>query len=205
MYEYTDKGIAAINRKIQHEFSVMRRAIATFDEIWLLQDAVNACYSNIMNEVRKTYLDIANHAYKDVTGRDGVITYYWLEQWLFAYDPVTRYVFNHEYDRKRARTFEAVVATKKRSDLQKELKQAMYNLSVQTKQYADEVTDTATLQGYKDSGIEYVRWITEQDGRVCAECRKRHFKVYPVDAVPDKPHIRCRCWFIPAKDRRLTP
>lgn len=198
MYEYTDKGIETINRRIQHEFSVMRRTVAQFDEIWLLQDAVNDCYGTILREVKKIYLDIANRAYRDATGRDGLFSYLWLEQWLLGYDPVTKYVFTHEFDRKRARTFEAVVATQKKGDLQKELKQAMYNLSVQTKQYADEITDTATLQGYIDSGIDYVRWITEQDGHVCAECKKRHFKVYPVKAVPIKPHIRCRCWVIPA-------
>ena len=170
MYEFTDKGIAAINKRIQHEFSKLRKSIASFDEIWLLQDAVNGCYSAILNETREIYLAIANYAYRAVTERDGLFGYLWLEQYLQRYDPVTRYVFAHEFDRKRARTFEAVVATRKASDLQKELKQAMYNLSVQTKQYADEVTDFATLQGYKDSGIERVQWITKGDWRVCLEC-----------------------------------
>lgn len=201
MYEFTDKGIAVINRRIQHEFATLRRSVMSFDEIWAIQEAVNTCYSNILRETKRVYQDLAADAYKTTSGRDSFFTMYWVDQFLMTYDPVTKYVFAHEYDRKRARLFEAIVSTRKKADIGKELKQAMYNLSVQTKQYADEVTDYCTLQGYKDSGIDKVRWITEQDGRVCLECKKRHLRVYPVDKVPDKPHIRCRCWFIPATDK----
>lgn len=202
MYEYTDKAIATINRTIQRQFSALRRTAMSFDEIWLLQDAVNACYGAIYTEVRSLYLSVANAAYKDATGRDGMFTYLWVEQFLYRYDPVTRYVFNHEYDRKRARTFEAVVATKKKGDIAKELQQAMYNLSTQTKQYADEITDAATLQGYIDSGIDRVQWVSEQDGRVCGTCKERNGKVYDINKVPDKPHVRCRCVLIPAPQKR---
>lgn len=201
MYEITDKGIKQINRTIQHEFAVMKHTVLQFDEISAIQSAVNACYSNILRECSKIYLSIANEAYKGVTERDGLFSYLWLQQWLYRYDPMTKYVFAHEFDRKRARTFETVVASK-RNDLAKELKQAMYNLSVQTTQYADEVTDYAVLQGYIDSGIEKVRWISEQDGRVCATCRGRDGKVYDVHKVPEKPHIRCRCYLLPASNKQ---
>lgn len=201
MYEFTDKAIDRINRTIQHEFSILRRTILAFDEINVIRDAVNGCYGAILSECKKIYLEVANNAYKAVTERDSMFTVLWIEQFLLDYDPVTKYVFAHEFDRKRARTFEAVVATKKHADVAKELKQAMYNLAVQTKQYADEVTDTATLEGYVDSGISRVRWITEGDGRVCGECRARENKIYPVDKVPDKPHIRCRCYLLPVTDR----
>lgn len=199
MYEFTDKAIEQINRTIQREFSKLRRTVLSFDEIWVVQDAVNACYRAIEREVKNLYLDVANAAYKDATGREDAISYLWVEQFLFDYDPVTKYVFAHEFDRKRARTFEAIVSTQRKSDIPKELKQSMQSLSVQTKQYADEITDTATLQGYKDSGVDRVRWITEQDGRVCIDCRKRHGKTYSIDNVPVKPHIRCRCWLVPAR------
>ena len=199
MYEHSDKAIAIINRRIQHEFVVLRRSIAAFDEIWRLQSAVNACYQNILNEAKQCYLEVANAVYKDVTDRDSMFTYLWIEQFLLRFDPVTKYVFAHEYDRKRARTFELVVCTQRRADLQKELKQAMYQLSVQTKQASDEITDESTLQAYRDSGVQYVQWVSETDERVCSECKKRNGKIYPIDKVPDKPHIRCRCRFVPVK------
>ena len=198
MYEHADKAIAKINRRIQHEFVVLRRSIASFDEIWRLQDAVNTCYRNILAEAQQCYLDVANESYKDADGYGYIFTYYWLDQFLREFDPVTKYVFLHEYDRKRARTFELIACSQKKSDLQKELKQAMYQLSVQTKQAADEVTDAATLKAYVDSGVQYVRWVSEIDNRVCTECYKRNGKIYPIDKVPKKPHVRCRCRLVPA-------
>ena len=197
MYEFTDKGIKEINRVIQHEFSILRQTILTFDEVNAVQIAVNGAYGAVYTAVRKIYLELANEAYRASTGRDGLFTMLFVDQFLYQYDPLTKYVFAHEFDRKRARTFEALVASKKK-DFSKEIKQAMYNLTVQTTQYADEVTDTATLQGYVDAGIERVRWISEQDGRVCNECRSRNGRTYDVHKVPMKPHVRCRCYLLPA-------
>ena len=201
MYEFTDKAIAVINKAVQREFATLRRTLLAFDEIYTIQAAVNACFSAIEREAKECYLRIANDAYKTASGRDTMFTALWIEQFLRGYDPVTKYVFAHEYDRKRARLFETLVASKKK-DVSKELKQAMLNLTVQLKQAADEVTDVATLEGYKASGITRVRWITEQDGRVCLQCRSRHWKTYPVSAVPEKPHVRCRCYQIPASDKQ---
>lgn len=198
MYEFTDKAIERINRVIQHEFTNMRRSILAFDNIYAVQNAVNGAYSAILTAVKKIYIEIANDAYKAVTERDGGFSMMWLEMFLLDYDPLTKYVFTHEYDRKRARTFEALVASKKK-DVSQEIKQAMVNLAIQTKQYADEITDTATLQGYKDSGVERVVWVTEQDGRVCRECKSRQGRTYDVNKVPVKPHIRCRCYLLPTK------
>ena len=198
MYEFADKGIKEINRVIQHEFSILRQTILAFDDINAVQIAVNGAYGTIYTSVRKIYLGLANEAYRAATGReDDAFTMLFVDQFVRQYDPVTKYVFDHEWDRKRARTFEALVASKKK-DFSKEIKQAMYNLTVQTTQYADEITDTATLQGYVDAGIERVRWVSEQDGRVCNECRSRNGRTYDVHKVPVKPHIRCRCYCIPA-------
>lgn len=204
MYEFTDKAIAVMNRAVQHEFATLRRSLLSFDNVNAILAAVNACYGAIDRVAKECYLSIAKDAYKTVTGRDSMITYFWLEQFLYGYDSVTKYVYAHEFDRKRARLFEAVVASKKK-DFSKELKQAMLSLATQLKQEADEVTDAATLKGYQDSGVTRVRWITESDGRVCMECRKRHWKTYLVSAVPDKPHIRCRCYLIPATEHDKQP
>ena len=198
MYEFTDKAIERINRVIQHEFSNMRQTVLAFDEVWVIQNAVNDAYATILREVKKIYLECANDAYRAVTERDTMFTALWIENFLREYDPVTKYVFAHEFDRKRARTFEALVASK-RKDISKEIKQAMLSLASQTKQGADEVTDTATLQGYVDKGVRRVRWVSEKDGRVCSECRARDGRTYDITKVPAKPHIRCRCYLLPTK------
>ena len=202
MYEFTDKIIEAINRRVQHEFATLRRTVLQFDEVFALQRAVNACYDAILREAKEDYLQCANDAYKAVTGRDSVFSLLWIEAFLSSrIDPVAKYVFTSEYDRKRARTFEAVVVTKNK-DLSKELKQAMVNLSTQLKQFAEEVTDEATKQAYHDTGVLNVRWVSEQDERVCSECRKRNNRIYRLDKVPDKPHIRCRCYLLPADSKQ---
>ena len=201
MYEFTDKGIAQINKTIQHEFAKMRRTVLAFDEVHAIQTAVNECYANILRTCRAVYREIASKAYSDAADHDSFFLLFWVDQFLLQYDPVTKYVFTHEFDRKRARTFEAIVASKKK-DIGKEIKQAMYSLSVQTKQYADEITDYAVLQGYKDAGIARVRWVSEQDGRVCHTCLERNGRTYDVNKVPVKPHIRCRCYLIPASNKQ---
>ena len=198
MYEFTDKAIAKLNRTIQHEFSALRRRVFAFDEVNAIHTAVNAAYEAIDREAKSLYIQIASDAFKGITGRDSMLGMLWLENFLHEYDAVTKYVYTHEFDRKRARTFEALVATVKKKDISHEIKQAMYAMSVQVKQCAEEVTDEATLQGYLFTGVKEVQWKSETDGRVCAECRKRDGKIYPIDKVPDKPHIRCRCIIIPA-------
>lgn len=197
MYETTDKAISQINKTIQHEFTRLRRTALAFDEVHIIERTVNECYNTILLACERVYLDLARKIYKETTDVDYLFTLWWLDKFLQRYDPVTKYVFSHEFDRKRARTFEAIVASKK-SDIQKEIKQAMYSLSVQTTQYADEITDFAVLKGYEDAGIDRVRWVTEQDNRVCHTCQERDGKTYDVHKVPIKPHIRCRCYLLPA-------
>lgn len=64
--------------------------------------------------------------------------------------------------------------------------------------------NSATLQRYKDSGVEYVQIWVAQDERTCETCRKYHGKVYPIDKCPILPfHANCRCTVIPCFDERL--
>jgi SPP1 gp7 family putative phage head morphogenesis protein len=60
-----------------------------------------------------------------------------------------------------------------------------------------EAVDTATLDGFKDSGVEKVMWNTNIDGRECKVCRERNGKTYSIDKVPPKAHRNCRCYLTP--------
>jgi len=53
-----------------------------------------------------------------------------------------------------------------------------------------------TTEVYKLNGIATVTWYTEQDEKVCDECRARHGKRYRIDRIPE-PHERCRCALLP--------
>jgi SPP1 gp7 family putative phage head morphogenesis protein len=60
-----------------------------------------------------------------------------------------------------------------------------------------DAVDEATLDGYKDSGVEKVKWNTNIDGRECKTCRERDGEVYAIDDVPPKAHRNCRCYLTP--------
>ncbi len=118
----------------------------------------------------------------------------WLLALLLAYDPVTKYVYQHEIDRKRARTAEAIIAS---SDKALEFRRGLRYWQNMTDWYAIDVTDMAVLKSYEDAGVKRVRWISLEDGRECSTCSERSGKVYPINQIPPKPHLNCRCMYEP--------
>lgn len=154
---------------------------------------------NDLNELNENaYLEIAKKVYKEFyptsetpPDRD------WLLAILLGYDAVTKYVYEHEIDRKRARFAEALIATSKK---QQEFSTAEKLLWKQTAQYGITVTDEAVMQAYKDFGIKKVRWITESDSRVCEVCLSRKNKIYLIDKAPRKSHYGCRCYYEAVKE-----
>ena len=194
MYEFTDKVMKRLARQITERFSRFSKSILTFDSINALQKAVTDCYKDCIKEARKAYLEIGKHYYKEAGGKDDAfIDALWVDHILSDYDPVTKYIFNNEADRKRARTFESIVVSKD----PKEVNSAMKYLFDQIKQFADNITDEATLNAYEGRGIRKVKWKTEEDARVCATCGERNNQIYSIGSVPPKPHLRCRCYLLP--------
>ena len=61
-------------------------------------------------------------------------------------------------------------------------------------QFMDDVTFETLIEVFRDNGVEKVRWITSPDDRRCKQCASMHNKIYPIDNIPAKPHIHCRCW-----------
>ncbi len=153
----------------------------------------------LLNELNEdAYLEIAKKVYKEVyptseTPPDRE----WLLALLLGYDVITKYVYEHEIDRKRARFVEALIATKKK---QQEFSTAFNLLWKQTSQYGINVTDEARMQAFIDSGVKKVRWITEEDNRVCDVCKSRSNKIYPIEKAPKKTHYGCRCYYGAVKE-----
>lgn len=194
MYEYTDKILDYLNKRFVKSFKPLK-SILKFDEINAISGKVDKCYSECYKETRARYRDIARHYYKTAGGDEDVIDWLWIDRFLKSYDPVTKYVFKNETDRKRARTFEAIVA----EGSTKSVDTSLRLWAGQVKQWADNVTDKATIDGFKSVGITKVKWNTEKDDRRCHTCYEREGKVYDIDKVPPKPHIGCRCWLTPVK------
>jgi len=195
MYEYTDKVMKKLANQMAERFSrLKKRSVLAFDELNTLNTEVNKCYKDCMTYITSAYLKIAKHYYKEAGG-DAILTAIFVDEFLNEVDPITKYIFNTEYDRKRARAFESIAVTKNT----KEVDAALKHVFQQVKQWGDNITDAATMAAFAQNKVSYVRWKTEEDSRVCAECGERNNKIYPIKSVPTKPHIGCRCYLVPVK------
>ena len=110
---------------------------------------------------------------------------------MLAYNPVTKYVYRNEMERKRSRFAEGVIASETPNE---EVALATRLMIATNKQFAEDATFEAVVLAYKDDGVEKVRWVTAVDDRRCKECKSRHGKIYPIDNIPPKPHRYCRCY-----------
>lgn len=213
-YLYADKAIKLLNRKAVKRFLEAERklSILGFDEL----NVIHVCremYTNLQNDNLEAYESVGRRAYMDAGEEtlDYLIFRMWLEEEVLKKpNPVTNYIYQNEVDRKRDRLIEAVNSQGIRLGLgepgspggpsQKkalEFRRALRYWADMTAQYADIVTDEAMLKSYRDQGIQYVRWRTEEDERVCEVCRPRDGKIYPIEKAPPKAHWRCRCWYEP--------
>ena len=168
----------------------------------------------LLKENKEAYIKIATAAseeaaedVKEVTGigvkpikTDGK----YVDDVLGQYNPVTGYLYYPEADRKRARVAEALIAAiiaGNRKDYHKELKKFADLWYTQTIQYGETMVDTARIDTFKKNGIKRVMWRSENDNRVCEECKERDGKIYPIENIPVKPHYRCRCWVVPMLEK----
>lgn len=200
-YQYTDEVLSKLHKRITRLFSRYESQLK-FDELNVIK-STKTLYKELNKLNKQFFLDIALKAYEEVNPESEDIDKIdkdWLMAMLLAYGPVTKYIYEHEVERKQARLAEAVVASSEYGgNVHNELVTARNLWLRQTNQMAIEITDTATLDGYKDKGVTHVQWLTTEDNKVCKECAKRHGEVYPIDEVPPKPHYYCRCWLLPYK------
>lgn len=199
MYEITDEFIDKLRAKIFKRFSDFKGKLADFDELNTLNGS-KELYKKLLDDAKKSYVAMAKLVYLSIWDsykalkedpEQRKIDDTWLDYILSDYDPVTKYVFFHEVERKEARFAESVVASSKKDA---EIKTAMSLWSRMVVQYAIEITDEAVVDALKDLGYKYVIWRTEKDERRCVICASREGKRYPIKRIPVKPHINCRCW-----------
>lgn len=120
-------------------------------------------------------------------------------------NPVTHYAYDTEVYRKRDRAKEAVNAVTGTIKKSAEIDKAVKQWSIMTDWYCDFTADGANVQAIRDSGYEYVKWVTQDDEKVCRDCHRKNGKIYRIDEIPDKDHPRCRCWVIPyTGDKRIA-
>ena len=210
MYRLADKLLEQLKKMIRREFN--RLGILGFDELnapRVTQETTDL-FDRMMLENKKRYIEVAKKAYADAiamaiaAGHEdpGVnrINEAWLIALLGAYNFVSGYLYESEAERKRLRLAEQMMTAKEY------LSRTQYNDSVrrsanlwwtQTAHYMLDAVDQATIDGYRDSGVEKVKWNTNIDGRECKTCRERNGKIYAIDKIPPKAHRNCRCYLTP--------
>lgn len=192
MFKYTDKVLQQLNRRLLRLFR--RLHLIKLDELNIVNE-VSSVYKTVERQAKKAYLDIAVHAYlyafKDADENEVPLDSKWIQNILDEADEVTLYKFSTEIERKKQRLIEALAVTKFPDS---EIDKALKYLSRQLAHYADKITVDAVIEGFKDSGVEKVMWVTEKDERVCNVCRPRDGKIFGIDKVPQIPaHWNCRC------------
>lgn len=193
-YAFVDDEIAYLNREIAKQFSALK-AMTALDEI-NIKTEVGKAYRSLAVLIRKVLLLVARYYYTEAWEQErryrNWLDEQWIEDILTGYDPVSKYVFVNEEDRKRARLVEALIASKTPA---KELDAASKSLALMFRVYVVRVADEAVLRSMRDQDTEYVQWIAELDERTCEICSARDLRIYPIELLPDKPHINCRCTY----------
>ena len=210
MYRLADKLLEQLKKLIRREFN--RLGIFGFDELNAprVTTETTELFDRLLRENKKQYLKVAQKAYTDAVALAVAAGYSevsankineaWLVGLLTTYNFVSGYLYESEAERKRLRLAEQMLTAKEY------LNRTLYNDSIrrsanlwwtQTAHYMLDAVDQATIEGYRDSGVEKVKWNTNIDGRECKTCRERNGKVYPISNIPPKAHRNCRCYFTP--------
>jgi SPP1 gp7 family putative phage head morphogenesis protein len=167
---------------------------------------INKLYKDAYKTIKDEFVAILNPIYEEIydeaiaLGFEGDLRNLdegWIEEFFDEYNPVTKYVFSNEIDRKRSYLFESLVAEPK-TRLQSYVKAERY-LVRQIKQYAIELEDAIALVVYDDVGVKKVQWVAEKDYKTCDDCKELNGEIFDVDKAPDKQHYNCRCVLIPIK------
>lgn len=206
LYASCDRAIKAMNRECLEAFTRMK--MADWDEVNVIRRVVTVYRESAM-KARKRYKKVAYDGYllglmmcgwsEEDAEKEArkAITYSWVDDILERTDFVTLYRFNSEAERKAYRLAESLEVSQDRVRL---IDKALKDWSRQLGQYAITYTDESVLQAFKDAGIKRVVWLTEADERVCHSCREMDGMEFPINEVPPKPHIGCRCLLLPVLD-----
>ena len=189
MYQKTDQVIAYLAK----QYAKLFRRLTSFDELNVINvsheifdEAVILTEQEVTRLVKMVY--DSNREGGEISSADALSLVLTL---MLAYNPVTKYIYRNEMDRKRSRFAEGVIASDRPNE---EVALAKRLMIATNKQFAEDATFEAVVQAYRDDGVEKVRWVTSEDDRRCKECKSRHGKVYPINNIPPKPHRYCRCY-----------
>lgn len=212
MYEYLDSLLAKVKKKIRVEFN--RLNVMGFDSLNVVntKKTTQKMFDRLLEENERVYRKVADDAYSRAKKKARTAGYTededegvggdWLLGILLSFNLVTGYLYDREAERKRLRLNEQILTAREfnsRDMFNDSLRKTANLWWTQTSQYGIDVVDKASLQAYKDMGVERVRWVAEIDSRTCQVCKERNGKVYKLSKVPPKTHYNCRCRLEPVE------
>lgn len=197
-YRAADKAAALIDAYVLSTFRKIK-SLLPVDEINALQTRqlikrVDALTKGMSIYARRVLKQTADRYYLDALElkriSDLKLDEAWIEDLLTQPDPVTKYSYFSEEDRKRARLTEALVVSDTPA---KDADAAAKRFSLQYRVYTLIAADAAVRTAMKENGDVYVQWVAEEDAKTCAVCAGMDGRVYKLADLPAKPHINCRC------------
>lgn len=215
-YRLADRAIRLLNRRAIKRFgeAKSRLSLLHFDELNVIKE-IKTLYSKLEADNLEVFLELARMVYKQsrketILSRRAArakrdeeerqeweeLTELWLLDFLDSYNKTVHVIYSNEVLRKRDYAIESINSSANKVE---QLDKSLFKWSRFTGWFTDEVTDAAVLKAFEDCRVESVKWNTEIDGRECKTCYDRNEKIYPINAIPDKPHPGCRCWITPVK------
>ena len=190
-YEYMDSELEKFRVILVKRFKRIKLAKKGISKV------VRSVYEILWDKSYNMFFRIAAYYYEIAGGKKKRTD--WVLDFLEDYDFITGYQYEPEWERKRARTYEMVMAAREDKKIP-DLKRPVALLNQQVTQKAIEIVDEATIMAYKEQGVKYIKWKTMRDNKVCAECEERDGKIFAIEDIPDK-HYNCRCWFERYEDK----
>ena len=164
-------------------------------------------YKDSYKIIKKEFTQILNIIYQEIfedtvsRGFDGSpkrLDEKWIDEFFSQYNPVTRYVFLNELDRKKSYLFESVVASPQAKH--QSYAKAERLLKNQVTQGGIDLEDAIAMSVFKTLGVTKVRWVAESDHKTCGACQELDGQIFPIGEAPEKQHHNCRCYYIPVKE-----
>lgn len=210
MYKQADKLLSKLKNLIRREFNHL--GVFGFDELNAprVTKETTELYDRLMVENKRAYLLAARKAFANALALAIAAGYLsddttepneaWVLAFLGAYNFVSGYLYEPEAERKRLRLSEQIMTSREyqnRTQYNDSLRRSANLWWTQTSHYMLDTVDKATMDAYKQSGVERVKWNTNIDGKECSVCRERNGQIFDINNVPPKAHRNCRCYITP--------
>ena len=161
-------------------------------------------YAALYRDVKKAYRMLLRERYREMTlyltGKEpsedtlDELVDLCLAGMLEEPNEVSHYSFDAEVERKRDRATEDTESEPTRVQKQLAMEKHLRYWLQMAAWYTDMVSQEAEYQALKDFGAVKVKWNIFGDDKVCKTCFDLDGKVFPIDRVPPRPHLRCRCY-----------